>query len=203
MFTEFDVIVSVIVLISAVASIMRGFVKDFMSFVNWTGATIATLYFFPYAVSVFEQYFRDPFVGNVVSIIVVFVLSAGLITLLTSAMSERSREFRTSATDKFLGGLFGTLKGFIIVSVIHFSIFLVAGEEPDWLKRGSTYGFTKYGADKIHAMAKDTIDEIRREDDQKGTVIEGYDERDYEYRGPDDGTIIYEEPDDASYSTAE
>ena len=49
MFTEFDVIVCVIIMLTTIISLLRGALKDVFSLLSYIVAAVVTLSFYPYA----------------------------------------------------------------------------------------------------------------------------------------------------------
>lgn len=190
MFTYFDVIVSVVMIICTLTSYARGFVRDFLSLLVWIGAGLLTIFFFPYAADAFESVFRHSVVVSVVAVVLVYVIFLFLLSLLNNVLLSASRDVRGGGFDKSLGALFGLGKGFIIASLLHFSIAEISGEkEPNWLI-GETYGLTKHGAAIINGMTdglfegESVVDIILdAEDDSANTE---YDEEIIEYYEKDE-----------------
>lgn len=173
MFTEFDVLVSVIILISTIISFMNGIAKDLLSLVGWVGAAAVTLLFFPFAASLMDELFRSSRVVNIAAVIIVYVIALAGISVINSMILDNLREFRLGPVDRSMGAVFGLFKGVVIVSIIHFSIITVAEKEPDWLAEGETYGLTSSGAGIIHNMTKGYVEEgkeaIEQQDFREGS----------------------------------
>jgi len=157
MFTEFDVFVCVIVVISTIMSFLRGFVKDFLGIVGWWGAAGITLVFYPYAASYTESLFRSSWLISVAAVIIVYIIALMFLSIINSMIIDNLREFRMGPVDRSFGMLFGLFKGLVIISVLHFTIVTIAGNEPAWLKEGETFGLTEMGSDIIEDMFGDFI----------------------------------------------
>lgn len=158
MFSYFDVVVSVIVIITTLVSLTRGFLNDVLSVFVWIGSGVSTLYFFPYAATWMEDLFKSSVVVNIAAIVFVFLLSLAILGLFGAMISGGLKEYRNGLFDRILGAGFGFGKGFVIVSLIHLAIIEVAGkDEPDWL-RGETYEYTSAGADWLRDFAKDVFE---------------------------------------------
>ncbi len=163
MFTPFDVLVSVIILVSIIVSFLRGFIKDLLSIFGYVGAAIITLYFFPYAVSIAQEHFKDSTVVNFVTVICLYLLVLTVIFIINATILKSLIAFRTGAVDRSLGLLFGFVKGLAIVSLIHYSVSLVAEDEPEWLTEGETYSLTQTGADIVGDIAGDYIKALKEQ----------------------------------------
>lgn len=164
MFTYFDVIVSVIVIICTLTSYMRGFIRDALSLMVWFGAGLLTLLFFPFAADMFESVFRHSVVVSVVAVVIVYVIFLFILSIVNNLILSALSELRGGTFDKLLGIFFGIGKGFAIASLIHFSIAEIAGDsEPEWLI-GETYPLTEKGADVISGWTEGFFDTDKAEE---------------------------------------
>lgn len=170
MFTEYDIIVTIIVLISMITAFLHGAIKDVLSFLTWIGATIVTFLFFPQLQEIMSEFFKNSVVINIASIITMFIGSFIIITLIAALLGDNLRNLKGGTLDRVLGMAFGALKGLFIASLMHVAIFHLNGKEPDWLKESRSYEVTKAGADimknwfkKASSKGKDLIEESKNE----------------------------------------
>lgn len=180
--TEFDVLVCVIVLIFMIAFFTSGFLKGLLSIFWWLGAALLTLYFFPYAATLLEGTFKSKMVSNTVAVISVFLISILIITVINNMMLSGMQGWRKGPIDHSLGMLFGLLLGMSIVSIIHYAITVVSGEEPEWLKQGQTYNLTRRGADIVQDLAPEYVKKgkefLDRESGNADLIDEAEDKKD-------------------------
>ncbi|MCP5361503.1 MAG: CvpA family protein [Hyphomicrobiales bacterium] len=178
MFSYFDVFVSVIVLLTTFTSLLRGFVKDFLSVIVWVGGAISTLYFYPYAAVWMEDLFRNSVMVNVTAILLVFVVSVSILSLFAAMITGNVQGFKNSLVDRIFGAAFGFLKGFLIVSLVHLSIAEISGDdEPEWLTAGETYDYTHAGAEWMHDVGVGVFEHGK-------AMLEGEEERPEEIELP-------------------
>ena len=128
----FDIIVLLIVAVTAIAGFMRGFVQEVLALVAWILAVLAfaLLLLVPYAI----VKFASKWVG------------------------DASRNSVLGPIDRLLGFGFGAIKGIIIV-VLGFSILVLGYDtvwgpqgRPDWISLSRSYPFISAASDELVHM---------------------------------------------------
>lgn len=121
-----------IVVISALFSLVRGFVREVLGIGAWVGAVLAALsgyrYVQPYVASVVSaRNFVVPISAGIVFIVVLILLS-----IISAWIGGLIRESALSGLDRSLGIVFGVVRGAVILCLayIALSIFLVPSEWP-------------------------------------------------------------------------
>ncbi len=122
----FDLIIIAVILISALISLIRGFVKESISLVSWLVAGfIAFRYFSPLA-SLLEPYIDSPTLRTGIGFSVLFVCSLIVGAAVNFMASHMVSKTGLSGTDKSLGVVFGAARGALIVTML----VLLAGLTP-------------------------------------------------------------------------
>lgn len=121
-----------IVVLSALFSLVRGFVREVLGVGAWVGAALAALsgykYVEPYVASVVSaKNFVVP-----VSAAIVFIAVLILLSILSAWIGGLVRDSALSSLDRSLGIVFGVVRGVVIVCLayIGLSLFLVPAEWP-------------------------------------------------------------------------
>ncbi len=121
-----DLNIIVIIVISALISLVRGFVKESISLASWLFAGfIALTYFVPLA-DLLEPYIESPTIRTGSSFAILFVSSLIVGAIINFMASQLVSQTGLSGTDKSLGVVFGTARGFLIVIIL----VLLAGLTP-------------------------------------------------------------------------
>jgi membrane protein required for colicin V production len=131
-----DIVLIVVMLISGLLAMVRGFMREVLSITAWVLAAGATLYSYGKLLPLAKQYFNNDIVAAVAVIGGVFLLTLLVVSVLTIRVSDMVLDSRVGALDRTLGFLFGLGRGLIIV-VIAFQFFtwLVPDRsQPDWVK---------------------------------------------------------------------
>lgn len=120
----FDWIIVVIIFISGLISVWRGFVKEAISLATWIVAFWVALVFAPKLAAILPGGLESPMLRWGISAIGLFMstlLAGGLVNFLVSSLVERTG---LSGTDRSLGVVFGILRGVVIVALL----VLIAGD---------------------------------------------------------------------------
>lgn len=152
--TEIDIVVLFVVLISSLLSLLRGFLKEFLSFAAWIGAAIITFLILPVIMTRLGTSIKESKVMAVVIVIGIYLVVLIGISIINAILLDFLRNVRSGGIDRILGLGFGFARGALIVSIAHYAVTLTHGGQgdPDWLKKSFTYPFTESGAklvDKI------------------------------------------------------
>ncbi len=132
-----DILVIFILFASLVFGFFRGFVKELLSLMAWIFAFFVAYYFSATVAIIlpFEVEFSIKYVGSFV-LIFIFVLIVS--SILIKYISSFVHKIGLGASNIILGGLFGILRGVIVV---YFMIFLVEKtsyvEDPSWQQSSS------------------------------------------------------------------
>jgi membrane protein required for colicin V production len=121
-----DYAILIIVALSAVISVWRGFVKEALSLVGLIAAFWVALTFQQPMATLLAPYIETPSLQLIVAFALLFVCTliiAGLINHLAGQLVQKTG---LSGTDRFLGVLFGIARGIVLVAIL----VLLAGLTP-------------------------------------------------------------------------
>lgn len=121
-----------ILLISSFISLVRGFVKEALSLVGWVLAFWVSLSFAVPLSKLFESSSDDPTLRLIIAFVVLFVLSLIVSAVINFFASRLVQRTGLTGTDRFLGVIFGFLRGAVLVSVLVLLAGLTTLPEEDW-----------------------------------------------------------------------
>ena len=127
-----DFLIVGIILISALISIVRGFVKEVFSLASWVLAFWVALLFYPHMATLLVDYVATPSIRSFVAFASLFLVTLILGALVNHLISQLVKKTGLSGTDRMLGIFFGLIRGVAIVTLL----LLAAGATPmpqdDW-----------------------------------------------------------------------
>jgi membrane protein required for colicin V production len=120
-----DIFLIVVMLVSGLLAMVRGFMREILSILAWACAAVVTLYSYSRLLPFAKQYFNNDIVAAGVTIAGSFLLTLIIVSVFSGRLSDMILASRIGALDRTLGFLFGLGRGLIIV-VVAFIFF-------DWL----------------------------------------------------------------------
>ena len=121
-----------ILLISSFISLVRGFVKEALSLAGWILAFWVSLGFAVPLSKWFESSMDDPTLRLIIAFIVLFVLTLIVSAVVNFFASRLVQRTGLTGTDRFLGVIFGFLRGALLVSVLVLLAGLTSLPKEDW-----------------------------------------------------------------------
>jgi len=106
-----------ILLISCLISLKRGFVKEALSMLNWLIACFVAVSFREPFSHLLVEYIASPSIREIAAFAILFVTTLIAGAIVNFLLGELVRVTGLSGTDRFLGVLFGFVRGFIMVMV--------------------------------------------------------------------------------------
>ncbi|MEO5336726.1 MAG: CvpA family protein [Magnetospirillum sp. WYHS-4] len=114
-----DIVVGIVLLISALLAYSRGFVHETLSVAGWVGAIFATIWGFPLLRPYARGLIPKEMVADIAAGTLIFVVSLFALSILTHLLSSRIRHSALGALDRALGFLFGLVRGAILVALAY------------------------------------------------------------------------------------
>jgi membrane protein required for colicin V production len=138
--TLLDILLIVVMLISGLLAMVRGFMREVLSITAWVLAAGATLYAYPKLLPLAKQYFNNDIVAAAAVVGGVFLITLLIVSVLTIRISDMVLDSRVGALDRTLGFLFGLARGLVIVVVAYtfFDWLVPDRSKPDWVMRAKS-----------------------------------------------------------------
>ena len=154
--TVLDIIVIVVVLISATLAMVRGFVREVLSVASWLAAVAAAYFFYKPLIPVIRPYIESNTIATIASAALIFFAALTIASSTTTQVSDFVIDSRVGAIDRGLGFVIGAARGVLLVVIaLWFFNFLVA-EPPDWVAKAQTGPMLKdLGEQLVLALPED------------------------------------------------
>ena len=104
-----DIFIGVVLVVSALLSFSRGFISEMLGIGSWFVALIVAFYAMPYLEPFVLNYVPKPLFANVLSLVVVSIVTLIVLTLICSKIETKVRKSVLNRLDHFLGFIFGWL----------------------------------------------------------------------------------------------
>ncbi|MEE9422226.1 MAG: CvpA family protein [Gammaproteobacteria bacterium] len=152
-----DYILLVIIGISALLSLWRGFFKEALSLITWLVAVvIAVLYFRPMG-ELLSGFISSPSVRNISGGALLFFSVLILGGILNYMVAQLVSKTGLTATDRMLGIIFGLIRGVVIGALIVLLAGLTTLPEEQWWSESLLIGYFQDLALWIRSFLPDSI----------------------------------------------
>ena len=148
--TGLDIALLVVIAASSVIGVMRGLVKELISLVAWVAAFFVALYFSEPAAAILDLAMLDEAVQLAIGFVLVFVSVLVVSVLVQWIVGRLVEATGLSGTDRLLGLLFGSARGFL-VCIVALILLRPFAEETGWWQSSSL-------RDELLAFEADVLD---------------------------------------------
>ncbi len=135
--TGADIVILVIIGISALLSLVRGFIKEALSLVTWIAAFWVSLAFTDRAADLLANWVSLPSARAALAFAGLFVAVLLLGGLVNYLIGQLVRKTGLGGTDRMLGMVFGVLRGVMVVAVLVLLAGLTAVPQDPWWQGSS------------------------------------------------------------------
>jgi membrane protein required for colicin V production len=136
-----DIAIIALVVLSAVLSLFRGFVKEALALASWLVALWVSMIFYEDLAVVLSQWIAEPSIQNIAAFSILFIsvlLLGALINYLASKLVVKSG---LAVTDRMLGVVFGVARGLVIVAILVLFAGLTPMPQDSWWQSSQLIGY--------------------------------------------------------------
>lgn len=127
-----DLIVLGIIFISVIISLMRGFVKEALSLTGWLASLWIAMTFSSGMAELFGTSIKDPTLRLLAAFVCLFVLSLLVGAIINFFATQFIQRAGLSGIDRTIGGVFGLLRGVLLVTIIVMLLGLTTLPKEKW-----------------------------------------------------------------------
>ena len=162
-FTMLDGILVLVMLVSAVLAMIRGFTREVFSIGAWVAAAAVTYFFWEDVLPYTQRYIEDRNLALGVTIAGIFFITLLVVSLITMRISDFVLDSRAGPLDRTLGFMFGAARGLILVviAVLFLNFFIAPERQPEWIATAQTKPWLdSMGSDLMNRLPDDPEAEI-------------------------------------------
>ncbi|MFK5913140.1 MAG: CvpA family protein [Woeseiaceae bacterium] len=127
-----DYIILAIIVISVVMSLMRGFVKEALSLTGWLLSLWVAMTFSSGMAELFGSSIKDPTLRLLAAFVSLFILSLVVGAIINFFAGQLVQRAGLSGVDRTIGGVFGVLRGILLVTIIVMLLGLTTLPKEKW-----------------------------------------------------------------------
>ena len=178
--TLLDGILIVIMIISAILAMIRGFSREVLSIISWVVAGAAALFFHEQmAATLTEMIPQMPdneLVKKGIAAAVIFLIVLIIVSYLTMLLADMIIDSRIGVLDRTLGFIFGAARGFLLVTITLMGFLWLAGDKlPSWVENARSKQMMESVGTSIKDALPENMDSLIKKyfDNPDGQKIEG------------------------------
>jgi len=148
-----DIAVIIVLLVSGVFALMRGFVYEVLAMAGWVLAALAALWGLPYIRPLIAPHISNATIADVAGGAAIFLVVLLVSSFITHSISRQVRKSAVSAVDRSLGFAFGLVRGLVLASLCYMVVDkLTAPDEPAVLVAAKTRPMLAAGSRLIQSL---------------------------------------------------
>ncbi len=117
-----DIVILIVVGISALIALSRGLVKEVLSIIGWVLATLAVIYLLPVLMPFAKQYISSGILAGVTTALCILILFFVVWIYATAGVVGKIRSSKLSGLDRMLGLFFGIVRAMLLVVLFYILI---------------------------------------------------------------------------------
>jgi len=167
-----DILIAVAIIISIIVGVIRGLVKEAISTATLVIAIWAALYFGPAVGDVSDSWLSSEEMQSWFGWILVFAIILSIGALLGWGLSKLIRLSALSGMDRFLGALFGTARGILLVALFILGGQIAGFSNDSWWLDSRVIPHLEVIAEWLEVMAPEGLDLITPDDAADSIPVE-------------------------------
>jgi membrane protein required for colicin V production len=144
----------VIVFVSALLAMLRGFTREVLAIASWGAAAIAAIYLHPLVLPYVKPHVSKDVLALAISAAVIFFVTLIVASLITAKISDMILDSKVGPLDRSLGFLFGAARGLLlcVIAFVFFSWLVPEKTQPEWVKSARMKPILQVTGDQLIAM---------------------------------------------------
>jgi membrane protein required for colicin V production len=147
----------VIVFISALLAMLRGFTREVLAIASWGAAAVAAIYLHPLLLPYVKPHVAKDVLALGISAAIIFFVTLLVASLITARISDAILDSKVGPLDRSLGFLFGAVRGLLlcVIAFLFFSWLVPEKTQPEWIKSARMKPLLQATGDQLMAVLPD------------------------------------------------
>lgn len=187
-----DVVILIVVAISALIALNRGLVKEVLSIVGWFLATAAIIYLLPVCLPFAKTFISSGIIAGVLTALAIFIIFFIIWIYSTSHVIGKIRTSKLNGLDRFLGLFFGIMRACLLIVLFNIMVNWIIPEDKqsEVLTKSKYYQLAGSFAKPLEEMIpQETLDLIKEKTKSFNEAQEKTSDKEYE---DDDAVVLFE-----------
>lgn len=113
-----DIVIVVLIILSAVVGLVRGFVREAFSLATWGAAIVLSIMFFKQLSAALPFQIPNAIAQNILAFSLIFLAVVIFGSLINYLINRATKAVGLGGVDRVLGGAFGVLRGALLVTLL-------------------------------------------------------------------------------------
>jgi membrane protein required for colicin V production len=136
-FSPVDAAICVVVALSFILGWVRGATREILSVVAWGGGIYFSIALFPHAREFTRLYIEHKQIADFVTACGLFIIFLTVLSVFNYFCSNFVKKSVLNTTDKALGGIFGIVRGAVLLAVCDVAMGQCMSDTPKWMENSS------------------------------------------------------------------
>lgn len=171
---NFDYFIAIIIISSSYLACKKGFIESFLDFLAWVGSAIIVLDSYNFVFDLLNGFIPSKFICAFVASVGLYIILVISISVLGIKILKVASKFVGGNTDKFIGVIFGALRGFLIAAAVFWSLYVVLfaindRHFPEWFSKAKSF--------KMLKMSSDVIVDLLTSEEQRKNILKSIEKK--------------------------
>ena len=136
-----DIAILALIVLSAVLSLFRGFVKEALALASWLVALWVAMVFYENFAAVLAKWIAEPSLQKIIAFTVLFITVLLLGAAINYLAGKLVSKTGLAGTDRMLGVVFGVARGAVIVAILVLLAGLTPVPQDSWWQESRLIGY--------------------------------------------------------------
>ena len=158
-----DIIVGIVLLISSVFALIRGFVHEVLAIGGWILAALAALwgvFRVPKVHEIAHHFIEKDWLADVAAGVAIFLVVLIATSLITHWVARHVQRSALGSADRALGFAFGLVRGLVLCSLAYMVFVWLEPQPPDWFNEAKSLPIVKRCAELIQSLVPERLAQI-------------------------------------------